>query len=153
MDNIAYCGLNCDACSFKVSCEDKDSRHLQFLPKKYENCKSADVTAITPCPGCKHDRTCGDCPLKDCITAKNRSREVSLHNCSGCEEFPCALLLSFAHDGIPHHLDAVKNLESIRANGMQAFLERERSKWFCPKCRKKLSWYLAACPDCNEMAE
>lgn len=149
MDNIAYCGINCNACSFRVSCQDKDTRHLQPMPEKYEASKSADVASIAPCPGCKFENDCGDCRIKACITAKNRAGSAHFDHCSDCGEFPCELILSFSDDGIPHHLDARKNLEYIRENGMQSFLEREHAKWICPDCGKKLSWYLTTCPDCG----
>ncbi len=149
MDNIANCGLNCNACSFRIACVDKDSRHLQPMPNKYESSKSADITKISPCPGCKLDSDCGDCKIKDCITEKNNNSDSMLHNCSECTQFPCNLFKDFSDDGIPHHFEALKNLEYIKANGINDFIEREQAKWTCDKCHKKLSWYLTACPDCS----
>ncbi len=36
---IAYCGLYCGACSFKVAFEEQNREHLMRMPAKYEYLK------------------------------------------------------------------------------------------------------------------
>ncbi len=145
---ISYCGLNCNACSFRVAIEDKDARHLQPMPSKYDGAKGMDVNAEEPCPGCQFDNTCGDCAIKDCIVEKNVTRQTPLLHCGECESFPCTLIENFANDGIPHHSAAIRNLHRIQEIGLTAFIDEENTVRQCPTCGKRLSWYLCDCPDC-----
>ena len=130
MQMLAYCGLYCDLCSFKAAYETQNREHILRMPARYDRDKTQPMQ---PCPGCKGDNICGDCAMKDCACGRN------LDHCGQCAEYPCAELLKFAGDGVPHHAGALKNLERIREVGADAwFAEQqthcncgERSSWYC----------------------
>lgn len=149
MSLLACCGINCEACSFKLAREDNDARHLQPMPSEYDDSKSANVSEITPCPGCKGDSECGDCKIKDCFMEKAKTNTDWI-SCADCDDFCCETLIEFAHDGIPHHFDAIENLKFIKEQGLYKFANEQDKKFICKSCGKKLSWYLTVCPDCNQ---
>ena len=39
MNALAYCGLYCQACGFKVAYEEQDRNHLRAMPAKYDRYK------------------------------------------------------------------------------------------------------------------
>ena len=141
--NIAYCGIYCSECSFKVAYETQNIEHLFSMPEKYEKFKK---TALEDCKclGCKQENICGDCEIKDCAISKN------LEHCGECLDFPCKLVTNFANDGMPHHKSAFENLEYIRNNGMKEFLNKMNEYIYCD-CGAKLSWYLTKCLNCGKV--
>jgi hypothetical protein len=137
-DLLAYCGLYCGACSFRVAFEEKDHKHLQDMPSKYEEYKDAELQF---CPGCRLDAQSGGCKIRDCAVSKD------IPHCGDCDEFPCELLIEFNNDGIPHHSDAINNLRKLRNQGEEVWLIYQAKRWEC-ECGAKLSWYLKKCTKC-----
>lgn len=139
---IAYCGIWCGACSFRLACQETEREHLRAMPAKYDRFKSEPLGM--PCGGCKPDpNSSGDCGIRIC--AKGRG----LRHCGLCADFPCARLKDFAADGIPHHAKAIADLGMIAREGEAAWVEREEKRWRC-QCGTRLSWYLSACPKCGK---
>ena len=137
--SLAYCGLYCGACSFKVAFDEKDKSHIAQMPAKYDALKNAPLQF---CPGCRLDSQCGPCAIRDCAKA----RKVT--HCGGCADFPCDKINKFNDDGMPHHGEAIANLKEIASLGEPAWLELQKKKWSCA-CGAKLSWYLKSCPKCG----
>ena len=83
--NISRCGIDCDACEFKISKE---------------------------CPGCYEVggkpfwAKDGKCDLYECAENKN------LPNCGKCGEFPCGMLEEWAKEGDGERIRNLKNMES-----------------------------------------
>jgi hypothetical protein len=136
---IAYCGLYCGACSFKVAFEENNKRHVKQMPSQYEHLNSKPLEF---CPGCRLENQCGDCDIRDCA----RSKE--LEYCSVCYEFPCKKLIKFNNDGKPHHADSISNLNSLKEIGETKWLELQKEEWTC-KCGTRYSWYLKECVKCK----
>jgi hypothetical protein len=66
MTELAYCGLDCQACNFRTK---------------------------TNCPGCRAAGSkvfWGECALAKCCIAK------SLEHCGKCDQFPCEQLKAFS---------------------------------------------------------
>jgi hypothetical protein len=135
---IAYCGLDCGACSFKVAYDQKNNQHVKDMPSKYDKYKD---TPLQFCPGCKLDNQDNGCEIRDCARSKNIS------NCGECDQFPCELLIKFNNDGIPHHSDCIDNLKLLNKIGEGSWLEYQNKRWEC-ECGAKLSWYLKKCVRC-----
>lgn len=134
---LAYCGLYCEQCSFKVAYDTQDMKHLEHYPKSDE--WSQKVLRECNCDGCKSDNClCGDCTMQPCAVGKN------LDTCADCDSFPCEYIDEFANDGIPHHKEAIENLHYIRKHGVEAWFEILQSKLNC-KCGERQSWYYS-CP-------
>lgn len=138
---IAYCGLYCDACSFRRSATDKNPEHVLSMPPRYDKHKAEPLSV--DCPGCKRENLCGQCKMRDCAQARQ------LSHCGLCEEFPCAELIRFNNDGAPHHSAAIDNLRLLREVGEERWLEIQRQRWTCG-CGRRLSWYVSECQHCGK---
>ncbi|NLT57872.1 MAG: DUF3795 domain-containing protein [Clostridiales bacterium] len=131
---LAYCGIYCPVCSFRVACETGDRAHLLGMPAKYDPFKEGDL-ADCRCEGCKQDASCGPCAIKDC------AQDRDLAHCGDCGDFPCEVLLAFQHDGIPHHFEAVQNLHQIRDGGIDRWLAEAARRAVCNVCGGRRSFY------------
>ncbi|MBN1423947.1 DUF3795 domain-containing protein [Candidatus Fermentibacteria bacterium] len=136
---LAYCGLYCGACSFRVAAEQNDRRHLADIPAKYDYLKEQELQL---CPGCRLDDENDGCAIKDCARGKG------LAHCGECPEYPCAAITRFADDGIPHHAKTIENIETLNRMGTQAWLVDQATRWSCA-CGARLSWYARECPRCR----
>jgi hypothetical protein len=137
---LAYCGLYCGACSFKVAYDEKNSQHIKNMPAKYDQYKNAELEF---CPGCRWDNQRGSCKIRNCAISKD------LTNCGECINFPCAILKEFNYDGIPHHADCISNLRMIKEKGIDYFLDHQEKYWTCT-CGARTSWYLKSCIICKK---
>ncbi|MGB8656321.1 MAG: DUF3795 domain-containing protein [Candidatus Zixiibacteriota bacterium] len=136
---LAYCGLYCGACSFKVAFDEKNRQHIKNMPSKYDQYKNAELEF---CPGCRLDKQRGSCKIRNCAMSKD------LTNCGECIDFPCAILKEFNYDGMPHHADCISNLMMVKEKGIDYFLDYQEKHWTCT-CGAKTSWYLKNCVSCD----
>jgi len=141
--DLAYCGIYCPECSFKVAFESKRREHLANMPSKYDSFKDSDL-ADCDCSGCKRQNVGGECRIKDCAVSRD------LDHCGLCQDFPCEQLSAFADDGIPHHQKAVENLSFIKNNGIAEFFEKMETAALC-SCGEQLSWYVKNCISCGKI--
>ena len=146
LDLLAYCGLYCGACSFKLTVDDAERAHVMSLPARYDKAKEAELEA---CPGCRGEATaCAADPCKIRACARTRG----LTHCGLCAEFPCSILSAFANDGVPHHGETLGNLKRLREVREEAWLAEQRERWTC-SCGTRRSWYLRDCPSCRSGLE
>ncbi len=123
---IAPCGLNCRVCR-------------------------AHLRQRNPCPGCRADeadkpKTRVICKIKTCPTLINRKLEF----CSGCDEFPCAVLLHLDKRYRTRYATSpVQNLFSIQKIGLSRFTRGELKKWTCPECGELLCMHEPQCMSCG----
>ena len=136
---IAYCGLYCGACSFRLAAEENDRSHLLHMPSAYDGFKEKP---LEHCPGCRLENACGQCAIRDCAVGKGVSC------CSQCALFPCARLTGFAGDGKPHHGEVLENLKLLVELGEEGWLEHMKRRWTC-RCGRRISWYHKTC-GCDE---
>ena len=134
----APCGLYCGACdalnSFR---EGRSEEHAKLAGEDPE---------LVKCAGCKTDVNaiyCVGCDFRDC------TRDKGIEFCSECEDFPCAKLVAFRNDEHPHHSSVLKNLETIRDKGLDAWLKEQEERWSCPECGKGFTWYDSKCEACG----
>jgi hypothetical protein len=142
LDLIAYCGLYCGACSFKLAVDENDRAHVLSLPDRYEKAKQAELET---CPGCRNEVVAanGDpCKTRACARAR------AFDHCGVCPDFPCDALSAFAGDGVPHHGQTLENLRRIRDVGTASWLSEQEAQWTC-SCGAKRSWYVDRCPKCG----
>jgi hypothetical protein len=139
---LAYCGLFCGACSFKLAVDENERAHVRSLPARYDKAKEAELQA---CPGCRSEPTAdGDdpCAIRSC------ARTRGLEHCGACALFPCGAMSEFAADGVPHHGQTLENLRRLGDVGTPAWLAEQRERWTCA-CGAKRSWYIDTCPKCG----
>ncbi len=142
-DTIAYCGLYCGACSFRIAAEAGDRSHIEAMPPVYDAVKALPLER---CPGCRRENLCtagSPCAIREC------ARGRGIEHCGECDAFPCRLLRAFASDGKPHHGQAIRNLEELAKLGEPAWLALMKKRWTCPACGAPQSWYLRTCQSCG----
>jgi hypothetical protein len=137
---VAYCGIYCGACSYKVAYDEKKIEHIMNMPTKYDKYKSLPLEF---CPGCKEDNECGTCAIRECARTKE------LEHCGLCSEYPCNKITEFTNDGIPHHAETKENLRSLMEIGVEKWLQEQKNAFTCP-CGEKFSLYLKECEKCNK---
>jgi len=133
---VAPCGLYCGACTAYLS-----TKGIRAATGKAKG-------PAMECDGClgggRLPAHAPKCAIRECAEAKTKTRR-----CSECEEFPCSRITDFNNDGMLHHSEVLENLRQLRADGIKEWTKHEEDRWSCPKCRTKLSWYDAECPECK----
>jgi hypothetical protein len=136
-----YCGIWCGACSVLVHGETGNA-------DAFISCCKGIPTAELACGGCKSNSVypgCRTCTMRDCAVAK------SVGHCSECSEYPCKLCANWqsASKLLPHVREAAMSLEAIRKGGVDSWLAAQKTRWSCPSCGARFSWYAASCATCG----
>lgn len=124
---IAACGMNCGLC-------------IGYLREK------------KPCGGCfkKNDlnkpNVCRSCAIVNCeLLAKTESGF-----CYDCKKYPCARLKQLDKRYRTNYgMSMIENLEFIKNNGMDKFLEYEQNRWTCNVCKSGVSVHRDYCLNCK----
>ena len=124
---IAACGMNCGLC-------------IGHLREK------------KPCGGCfkKDDENkphqCRSCSIVNCeLLAKTKSGF-----CYECTKYPCTRLKNLdKRYRTKYRMSMIANLNFIRDNGMERFLENEALRWSCPECGEGVSVHRDTCLHCK----
>lgn len=133
---LAYCGLYCEQCSFKLAHDENDKKHLEVIPYAFE----PKNLSVYNCKGCKSNHCiCGVCNIKPCASERN------IDCCSNCNDFPCEYISAFESDGMPHHKKAVENLMQIKQLGFEKWFNDLKPTLQCQQCGEKQSWYYSCC--------
>lgn len=104
---IAPCGMNCGVCK-------------------------AHLREKNPCPGCRSlektaPKTRAGCKIRLCEKRKGEF-------CFSCGEFPCKLLVRLDDRYRKKYgMSQIENLNRIKENGINAFLNNENKKWVSSK--------------------
>jgi len=123
---IAPCGINCGTC-------------MAFLRTKNK------------CLGCNVDfdskrKTCNQCKIKNC----EKLAKTSSGLCCDCEIFPCRKIEHIdKRYSTKYRASLMRNLLTIKEEGMASFLEQEAKKWACPKCGSTTSVHRYSCLVCS----
>ena len=124
---IAACGMNCGLC-------------IGYLREK---------------------KPCGGCFKKDDLNKPNVCRSCAIVNCelltkteSGfcydCDRYPCARLKRLDKRYKTNYgMSMIENLEFIKNNGMEKFLEYEQTRWTCNVCNSGVSVHRDYCLNCK----
>jgi hypothetical protein len=168
----APCGLYCGACVIYRANKRGDSESLAQIKEQFtellSNLKEGQALPLMPltkggfdlarvqreireeasmcCKGCLSDVLaipCRICGIRECAQGRG------LTNCSQCPDMPCQLVIDFNNDGMPHHGEALVNLERQKEIGIDAWLVEQGERWCCVQCGSPLSWYDVECPDCH----
>ncbi len=128
---IAPCGMNCGLCiAYQANKFDLDKKGFR---RKY-------------CPGCLPRG-------KNCTYMKDKCELVGkglVRFCYECKDFPCKRLKGLdKRYRTKYHMSMIENLKCISEHGMKLFLEREETKWRCPKCRATICCHNGLCLSCD----
>ncbi len=127
---IAPCGLDCSLCKRALAAED-------------------------PCPGCHgpNENKPEFCAKKCGIILCRKRKENGYAYCDECPDYPCADVQEKEDrytSKYPLYESPVKNLRAIREDGMEKFLENERSQWTCGECGHVVSVHTGICSGCGK---
>ena len=136
-----YCGIYCGACSILRHGETGHGDGLVAC------CGSVPKEGLA-CGGCKSGVVyagCRVCMFRDCAVEKG------VAHCIDCPEYPCRAYdkWQYAAKLLPHVRESVANLETIRRDGVDAWLAAQEKRWACPECGASFSWYAAQCTECG----
>jgi hypothetical protein len=131
LELIASCGMNCSICgSYLAYINDLKNKGLK----------------IPYCIGCRpREKNCSFIK-KRCEFLKNNK----FNFCYECKKFPCQNLkkIDKRYKSF-YRMSMIENLEFIKQNGIEKFIEKENDKWKCPVCNRKISCHNGLCFVCN----
>ncbi len=128
---IAPCGMNCAICS-------------GYLALKHDVNKRG--VRMPYCKGCRvRDKKCAFLKKKCPLLLHNKIRF-----CYECQVFPCERLRNLDKRYRTHfQMSMIENLKTIKKEGLSEFLEKERKKWQCPKCKGVICCHNGICFNCQ----
>jgi hypothetical protein len=137
----SYCGIWCGACSVLVHGE--AGRADAFIA-----CCAGIPKADLACRGCKSDSVyagCRTCAIRDCAIGKG------VDHCSACSEYPCRSYVRWQSAArlLPHIREAAASLNTIRQGSVESWLSAQKTRWSCPSCGTRFSWYAPSCAACG----
>ncbi|MHA1907376.1 MAG: DUF3795 domain-containing protein [Candidatus Thorarchaeota archaeon] len=109
--NIAYCGLDCDACPAKLAKMNDDDDLRTKMQQEWGSDEYPLSMNDINCDGCKtsdgvHFKFCASCSVRKCASEKG------VETCAHCDNYGCDILetwLSNAGD------ESLQRLEKLRA--------------------------------------
>ena len=125
---IAPCGMNCNLCM------------------GYFGYTTTGQKRKMKCPGCRPSG-------KSCAFVKKGCNNLTkdlVKYCYECKEFPCEKLKRI--DGKykeRYNTSFIENLENIRDNGIEKFLQQQKEKYQCPKCNGYICLHDNKCYNCK----
>ncbi len=128
---IAPCGMNCGVCVSYLAM--KNELGKQGFKKKY-------------CAGCLPRG-------KNCTFMKNHCDLLGkglVRFCYECADFPCGRLKALdTRYRAKYHMSMIENLEFIKEQGIERFLEKEEVKWRCHECGEAICCHIGLCLNCG----
>ena len=125
-DLIAPCGMNCRLCI-----------GFQREKNKCIGCRNKDAILYVT----KESR---HCVIKSC------QKKSADGYCFECESFPCRRLKDLdKRYRTKYHMSMLENLNHIKQQGIDSFLNVEEQRWTCPSCQKIISVHRTNCPACG----
>jgi hypothetical protein len=128
---IAPCGMNCAVCS-------------GYLARKNDLKRAGIMKGY--CAGCRpRGKNCAFLKRKCDLLGNGR-----VQYCYECGEFPCRRLRDLDKRYRTHYrMSMIENLEYIKQNGIEKFLEKEKEKWRCPECGDVICCHNGICFNCG----
>lgn len=127
---IAPCGMNCNICY-------------------------AHLRVKNQCPGCRlfnqsEPVSIARCIIRNCAPIK----EGRMKYCYGCGSYPCKRLKNLdKRYRLKYHMSEIQNLETIKAEGIRALLDKETARWTCPDCGGTINVHKQVCSECGREKE
>lgn len=126
---IAPCGMNCGICL-------------------------AYQRANNTCSGCLSKNSykptyCLHCIIKNCEMLSQTSSGF----CYECQKYPCKRLRQLdKRYRLKYHMSMIENLDAIRNQGLQAFVDQEKERWLCIRCGGTICVHRNYCLRCKAVS-
>lgn len=128
---ISPCGMNCAICA-------------NYLAQK-NDVKNKGVR-MPYCVGCRPRK-------KNCAFLKKRCVKLSSGEvtfCFECDNFPCNDLVTIDRRyRVRYRMSMIENLNFIKENGIEKFIEEQQETWKCQNCGELLSCHNGLCFSCD----
>ncbi|MDG6223548.1 MAG: DUF3795 domain-containing protein [Candidatus Bathyarchaeota archaeon] len=128
---VAPCGMDCNVCSGYLALEHK----IRSKGIKMAYCK-----------GCRPRD-------KQCAFLKKRCEKLLNHEiefCYECQDFPCKNLQHIDDRYKSHyHMSLIENLQLIKEQSLEKFLETQQKKWECTECGGTICCHNGLCFNCG----
>ena len=126
---FAVCGMNCTVCYRHIGTKERGSL--------CGGCLSGDENKPKSCRMCK---------IKDCARGKENAY------CYDCEQFPCKRIKNLERVyKKKYETSLIKNSETARALGIEAFLREDIKRWTCKECGGGFSIHDGFCSECGNI--
>ena len=131
LEMVSYCGIYCGACP-------------GFHNGRCKGCRA-------PVDEPKRKRSCGY-GMRKCCEEKN------VDYCGQCEQYPCSKINKLINSQkkrkeYDYRHEIPKNFETIKKEGLEAWIESQVKKWRCPECGGHGVFYNLICWDCKNPLE
>lgn len=128
---IAPCGMNCGVCSGYLA---------------FKNDVRSKGIRMPYCAGCRpRDKQCAFLKKRCDLLMSGR-----IQYCYECDDFPCRNLQHIdKRYRTSYRMSMIENLEYIKREGIEAFLEKEEEKWKCPECGAVICCHNGICFSCG----
>jgi hypothetical protein len=144
---VGICGIYCGTCPSYLASRENDAAELERRSKEM-----GYTIEELHCDGCHSDKV-----MPSCIECRPGFRKCASEHgvtwCFECADFPCQRLEDFKNvhivDGISHHEHLIEELQYIKDRGIESWLEKMGREGRCPRCGKRLYWFVRDCPDCH----
>ena len=123
---IAPCGMNCGVC-------------MAYLRKKNkcDGCRTVEGYKLNHCV---------KCAILNCVLLKDTESKF----CYECVKFPCTRMKQLdKRYRLKYNSSFLVNLEKIKTEGLDAFVQSESMKWKCPSCGGTVCIHTQICSTCN----
>jgi hypothetical protein len=144
---VGTCGLYCGTCPIYLAPRKKDLDQIKRISKE-----TGISSGKVYCDGCLSNNV-----FAPCVVCKHGFRRCASVNkvtwCFQCPHFPCQRLSDFkdAHvvEGISHHAHVIDDLQSMREQGIEKWVEKQSREARCPECGTVLYWFVRECSNCR----
>ena len=134
---LGVCGLYCGSCDHYRAGQ-PDGKPLldkiRLSDPRFEVCEGCRSKKLTT--------SCANCAIRDCADTEG------IKHCALCGEYPCDQLKAFQFDGRIHHIVVIDNLENLKRQGSERWLQEQENRWKC-ECGANFSWYEDHCRQCG----
>jgi hypothetical protein len=129
---IAPCGMDCGICSHYLA-------YSHHFPKR---------KGIQQCIGCRERNKLCAFIKRDCEFLKKNK----INFCFECQTFPCQNLKRMDKKYTDRYgMSFVENLLSIRENGLNRFIQKQKRKYRCSQCGDTICIHNNKCYTCDKL--
>lgn len=124
---IAPCGMNCGIC-------------MAYQRKKNasKSCRGSDANK---------PKSCVHCIIRNCELLNTADPSF----CYTCQKYPCTRLKQLdKRYRTKYAMSMIENLEYIKSNGLDSFIQKEHNRWLCRSCGGYLCVHKNRCQNCAE---
>ncbi len=144
---VGICGIYCGTCPRYLAPRIQDDAYLKQTSRE-----TGYSTEEIRCDGCLSEKVYPACI--DCRAGFRRcAKEKNITWCFQCPDFPCQRLRDFLDihivNEISHHAKLIEELQAMKDQGIDAWIEKQEKAGRCRGCGKMLYWYDLQCSNCQ----